>query len=102
MEEKVIRLPDADEMLQRLVSVMDEPHARQKFYPILLRRAGEELYPEGVVMLLMLAIHDYTEGLPPAIGITLSMRIPEYIDALITDPEAAADAKAFNERAMKS
>lgn len=93
MGEKVVRLPDSDEMLRRLVAVMDEPHARQKFYPKLLRSAGEELYPEGVVNILMGAIYEYTLGFPPSFEATVYMRFDEYLGALIPDAEAAQEAR---------
>ena len=42
----------------------------------------------GVVMLLQLAISDYAEGVPSAIGTILNMRMPDFIDALCPDEES--------------
>ena len=57
--------------------------------------AGEEKVAQGVVMLLALAIHDYTDGMPPMMSNVMYMSAPQYIDALVTDPEVAEAAKAF-------
>ena len=65
MNKKTVTLPDRDEMLKRLLKVSNDSHAQERFYPILLQSAGRVLVAQGVVMMLALAIHDYTEGMPP-------------------------------------
>jgi len=92
---KRITLPGREEMLERLSKVCDVDHTRQKFFPKLLQHAGEEKVAQGVVMLLALAIHDYTDGMPPMMASLMYMSAPQYIDALVTDPEVAEAAKAF-------
>lgn len=92
-------LPNKDEMLARLKAVDDNSHLQQKFYPRLLKDAGSQKVPMGVVMMLTLAIHDYTQGMPPMMANILSMRVPDFIDALIPDPKAAAEAKKHWEEA---
>jgi len=94
-DETRITLPDADTMMSRLKEINDDDHQVQGFYPLLTKRAGEERVPVGIVMMLQLAIHDYTEGMPPILAIALQMNMERYIDALVTDESAAAEAKAF-------
>ena len=97
---KKITLPNREEMLERLSKVCDIDHTRQKFFPKLLQHAGEEKVAQGVVMILALAIHDYTDGMPPMMSSLLYMSAPQYIDALVTDPEVAEEAKAFLNEAL--
>ncbi|MCH8986978.1 hypothetical protein IIA94_02315 [Patescibacteria group bacterium] len=95
MSDKVITLPKHEEMLQRLMQVDDNSHLQERFYPILLKNAGEEKVAQGVVLMLQLAIHDYVEGMPPMIGGLLQMRFDDYIDALVDDEEIRKEAKDF-------
>ena len=89
---KTIILPDHEDMLRRLKSVMDEPHAVEQLYPLILKNAGRELVGMGVVMMLQLAIADYTAGLPPIISILVQQRVDDYITALVDDEEVRNDA----------
>src|SRR3989338_1204034 len=93
--QKVIALPNREEMLARLIKVSDNSHLQERFYPILLKAAGQERVPQGIVMMLALAIHDYTEGMPPMMANLMYMQAPGFIDALVTDPEAAQEAKGL-------
>ena len=99
--EKVITLPNREEMLARLLKVNDNSHMQEKFYPILLEDAGQKRVALGVVTMLALAIHDYTKGMPPIMASTLYMEAPHFIDALVDDPEAAKEAKVFLQEAME-
>ncbi len=89
-----ITLPDAETIMSRLKAVNDSSHCVQKFYPLLAKNGGEERVPMGIVMMLQLAIHDYTEGMPPMVVAVLNMNMERYIDALVPDEAAAAEAKA--------
>lgn len=102
MKERLITLPNREEMLERLKKVNDVDHTRQKFFPVLLKEAGRELLPQGVVMMLAIAIHNYTEGMPSMMSSLMYMSAPMYIDALVSDPEAAEEAKAFLNEALAS
>lgn len=97
MVDKTFTLPSKDEMLQRLLKVDVSSHAQQKFYPLLTKHAGEERVAMGVVLMLQLAIHDYTRGMPAMIVSLLNMRMNDFIDALCPDEEIAAEAKALFE-----
>lgn len=100
MTETTVVLPSKEEMLERLLKVSGECHLQNHLYPKLLQEAGQEKLPMGVVMMLELAIHDYTEGMPPMVNILLNQQMPDFIDALIPDEEAAKEAKDFFAAAM--
>lgn len=92
---KTITLPEREDMLRRLKSVMDEPHAVERFYPLILKNAGRELVGMGVVMMLQLAVADYTADLPPIMGTLVQMNVDDYITALVDDEEVRGDALAM-------
>jgi hypothetical protein len=94
-EEKFIVLPQRDEMLKRLLRVSTEKYLQEKLYPLILNYAGSEKLPEGIVMLLMLSIHDYCEGMPPMMSTILTRKVPAFIDALVDDEDVAREAKDF-------
>lgn len=102
MSGKVITLPNREDMLQRLLEVNDDSHAQERFYPILLQSAGQERVAQGIVMMLALAIHDYTEGLPPMMVNLMYMQAPQFIDVLVDDTEVAEQAKAFLQKALST
>ena len=85
MPEQTLILPGHDEMKKLLESVDNDSHTIQKFHPILLRYAGQEKVPEGVVMMITLAIHDYSQGLPSVVGRLMIKSIPDYLEVLISD-----------------
>ncbi len=102
MTDKTFNLPSKEEMLARLLKVDDNGHFQERFYPKLLKEAGQQKVAMGVVMLLQLAIYDYTQGMPAMMVSLLNMRMNDFIDALCPDEEIAAEAKAFFEQAMAS
>lgn len=102
MGRKTTTLPARDEMLCRLVGVHDNAHFQEHFYPILLNKAGHELFPEGVGIMILLAIHDYTVGMPLAATPMMYGLAPQYIDALVNDKELATRAKRFLKKALSS
>lgn len=93
MSEKVITLPQADDMFRRLVQVNDSAHLRERFYPLLLEHAGTEKVPDGVTLMVMLAIAEYTGNLPVVVQSAMLVSAPRFIDALVDDAEVAAEAK---------
>ncbi|MEK7159761.1 MAG: hypothetical protein AAB766_04655 [Patescibacteria group bacterium] len=102
MDEKRFFLPDRETMLERLLKVNDDVYYREGFYPLLLKHAGERKVAPGVVLLLTLAIHDFTEGMPRVMVSLLHAQMPEFIDALIIDPKLAQDAKDFYSEATNT
>ena len=89
---KTIVMPENDEMLRRLVGVMDELHAREFFYPLILKGARRELNGMGVVLMVTLAIEDYTNELPPIMKSIVYMRLRDFVSALIDDEQVKQDA----------
>lgn len=93
-EEIRITLPDAETMMTRLKEIDDVDHIVQGLYSRLIRDAGRERVPMGIVMMLQLAIHNYTEGMPQMMVAVLNVNMERYIDALVLDETAALNAKA--------
>lgn len=102
MNDKVITLPNREEMLKRLLEVKCSSFTQQKFYPILLESAGEKKDAVEVVSMLALAIDDYTEGLPPMISYLMYRQANHFIDALINDAEVAQQARDFLQGALQA
>ena len=59
----LITLDDAETMYRRLCEEIDEPRAKQKLFPLLLKMAGEDYYISGVLTKIDLALADYAKGL---------------------------------------
>jgi hypothetical protein len=74
---------------------------QEKFYPLLLKSAGQELVAPGIIMMFALAIHDYTKDMPPIMANLLYQQIPQFIDALVKDSEIANDAKDFLKESIR-
>jgi hypothetical protein len=87
---QTVTLPERDDMLARLKGVMDEPHAGQYFYPKLLKHAGQTKMPEGIALMFVLAIADYTAGLPASLGIALDLMLPRWVAAIVDDEDMRA------------
>ena len=102
MSEKTVILPDHEEMFRRLLGVSDDAYMQERFYPILLKKAGRQLVAPGVVMLLTLAIHDFVDGMPPGMANAMFAQAPDFIDALVTDAEVAEQAKTFLREALSA
>lgn len=89
---KSFNLPDADEITRRLTAVEDEPHLVANFYPLVASKGGRSINGMGVVLMLVLAIEDYSVGLPPFMKGLLQANLRSYIEALVDDDEVKADA----------
>jgi len=81
-DDELITLPGADEIVARLRTVIDEPHAAEKLYPQVARRAGDRLTVNGLELMLTLAIHDYAKGYSPAVAATMYVALPDFIRVL--------------------
>lgn len=93
MSDKVIALPECEEMTAALIGVFDNDHAIQKLYPRICEYlAGQEKVAMGVVMGLTLAIYDYTEGMPPVMSNLVHMYMPNFIEAIVPDEEVRQEA----------
>lgn len=96
-----ITLPGQETMRARLLQVDDNSHLQERFYPKLLANAGQERKPEGVVLMIVLAISDYTKGMPPFMANIMTLRAEEFIDALIMDEKMAEQAKEIYRQTQK-
>lgn len=81
-KEELITLPDEAEMLDKLKAVNDNPHMVERFYPILLKNAGQERTPDGVKLMVALAIYDYVKDLPPVMSTMMNMELDDFVEAL--------------------
>lgn len=98
--EKTITLPSKERMLERLIAVNDNTHLKERFYPKLLREAGNQKVAMGVVLMIQLAIHDYAQGMPPSVAVAMQLMVDRLIDALVEDAGVAQEAKEFYKKAM--
>lgn len=92
--ERAVKLLDAETMEKRLIAVIDDPYEREKFYPLILKSAGCELVPRGIVTVLALAIYDYTKDLPQVMSILMHLKMGQLIDAVTDDEGVRTQAKA--------
>ena len=97
MNGRLVTLPNRELMLQRLIDVNDESHFQERFYPILLKQAGKEKFCQGVSLMLLLAIDDYTKGMPDMVKNVLHSMLPSFLEALLPDEEAVAEAMQWLE-----
>ena len=102
MPDKVVTLPKAGEIIDRLKTVDDDAYMAEKFYTMVANEAGRELVAQGVVLMFTLKIHDFVASgdYPPVIGTLLHLNVARYIDALVDDKEVAEEAKRFHQEAM--
>lgn len=100
-QDKVVTLPGAQEIIERLKKVSDDPYMAEKFYPMIAEEARRELVAQGIVMMLTLKIYDFVaSGYPEVMANLLHMYVPRYIDALVDDKEVAEAAKRFHQEAI--
>lgn len=104
ISDKCITLPPADEIMRRFKEIeTGDDHMEKRFYPLIAAEGGRELVAQGVVMMLTLKIYDFVQsGYPPIIEHLLHMRIPQFIDVLVDDPDVRKAAKKFHSEAMEA
>ena len=96
MADKVVTLLGRDEMLARLQQTVigKEGHAREQLLPKILKMAGTDKVPIGIVMGLSLAIEEYVDGMPVFIRHFIYMnQFEDLIDAVTDDEVARLEAK---------
>lgn len=101
MDSTIVLPSDPGEIVRRLSTVNDEDSLVRKLYPVIAKQAGNELRPEGVVMLFTLALSDYGQDYPPLIGSLLFRFVPRWIDAIVDDKEAVKSAHEFIDKVDK-
>ena len=98
MTDKVVTLPNAAEIMERLNGVYDDAYVAERFYSLIAHEAGHELVSHGIVMMFALKIHDFVQlGYPPFVADLLHMYVPWFIDALVDDSEVAQAAKQIHQ-----
>ncbi|MBI5613635.1 hypothetical protein HY947_01815 [Candidatus Gottesmanbacteria bacterium] len=103
MDYKIVILPKGEEILTRLNMIWlgDEVMA-EPLYQSIANEAGREMDASGLNLMLVQKISVLAQRQQtPMINVLLSRRIPEFIDVLVDDKEAAAQAKEIYEDAMK-
>ncbi len=97
--EVVFKLPDQDEMTKRLFAIGCTQDLRERFFPLLIKHAGEEVNSQKVIELLATAIEDYTQTMPESVihSIKLLMYVNArlFIRALVDDEASAAEIKQY-------
>jgi hypothetical protein len=93
-ELKAVVLPTSQAIMQRLTALFDDELAR-RIYAKVAKRGGQEIYGSGLVLAFTLALEDECKGYPPVMRNLVWLWIPKWVEALIDDPEALAQAKAF-------
>jgi len=102
MTVKTTILPPKTLLEKRLNDVNDDAHLNERFYPLILKRAGTSINAYGVVNILMLSIYDYVEGLPSIISTLMHDSIGDYIEAMVGhDDEVKKDALDLIEKSKK-
>ena len=105
--EKVIILPDEEEMFKCLLKVENSSAFKKWFCPLLIKQAGKEKTAKEVALILLSAKHDFVELLlikdeMPLTSTLMSihmhvMLLPRLVDTLVDDQEVAQQAKDFLE-----
>lgn len=101
-KEKVITLPDADDLAKRLRSIVTSEHEAERFHPILLRHAGCELVAAGVMLMLATAVNEYCKGMQSQME-PLMLKLVEavYVDVIIDDPDVREETKGLLREILK-
>lgn len=93
-DKTLITLPEAEDMLMRLKNAHDEASRVERLYPILAKNGGQEKTPLDIIIMVQLAIIDYTMSLPLLMTKIVQEDMVRYIDAIVVDVQAAAKTKA--------
>lgn len=89
-------MPDAEELMRRLMGVDDNRHLVENFYPIVARSlANKRQDGVGVVRVLLLAIADYSDGAQAREEQILRIGRFNLIKAMLVEGQAAIKADAM-------
>lgn len=103
MTVSTIRIPERDELANRLVAINGEGHMVRYFYPRLLDLAGHDVTPVVVVMELGLATGEYMERLGlsgdayATVEALVWLQVPAFVRALVDDPSQRSTIRALFE-----
>jgi hypothetical protein len=96
-----ITIPNQEELRKRLCEFSDNPHYVQKLYPLIENSCGNTFAPEGVILMLNMAIYSYSAGIPEIVYINLMMNIPKLISAVVADETLQHQTIAVYEEVYK-
>lgn len=89
MADEMIRMPDRDEMANRLVAVDGDGRMVRGYYPHLLNLAGDTVSPHWLVVTMNMALTKYARDLNEAdrnrLVMALLIRIGTFVRALVDD-----------------
>lgn len=90
---QMIYLPPRDEMFHRLVGVNASTSLQRKFYPLLMREAGQPLMTIDIVRLMQIAMYEYARNASSSDFALTIILAPRFIDAITPDRAVAQKAK---------
>ena len=93
-EQRTIIAPGREELLRRLTAIDGNEHLAERFYPLLLSYAGQEMESTGIVVAVTLSLAEYTEGLPPVLWVHLKPRVHEFASVFTDDPDMLAEVRS--------
>lgn len=80
-------LADAVDMERSLRDINSIRNLQERFYPLLIQHAGKKMPPMHIILVLTLAIQEYTQGMPSMIASLLEMNGEHYAAAMCGDKE---------------
>ena len=92
--EEVTLLPE-QEMRARLLEILPDEEAVEKFYPSLLKYAGQTILISQVPGIIVDALREYVQENDLNLRHYASKNVPLIIDAVISDPIARKKANDF-------
>jgi hypothetical protein len=97
------KLPNKQDMLERLLrGVSNNAYLQENVYPTLLKYAGQEICPVGLVMVIGRTFEDTRQALPDKGEETLFPLAPLIIEALVDDRTFTEAAKRHWDTMMTS
>lgn len=103
MEEKIITLPDREQIIKRLETVSKEEPSFEDFYSLVAEHCNSQKIAFGIFVVFRDCFGKFLmKGYSKSINNRLWSLIPRYIDVLIDDKDFASEAiKCFEERRLK-
>jgi len=99
---KRVRLPDRQEILDRLSTVDDDPFFTENFYPIIAKYEKRELDATGILIMFVMNIHEFCKDYPSISNDILYNMLPNFADALIDDKKVKKEVKRKYREAIEA
>ena len=99
---KKVVLPSAGEILYRLDKLTPpDPFLSRYYYPLIAKYSGYPMSAKGLVIVLVFCTRQLIGVVEPDVMEEfLGIKIKHIVDVLIDDPDVAAEAKSFYQRAF--